>query len=121
MKIAISCVGKLEEDLLDQRFGRCSYFQIYNVDTKEFISIENEGKFSNGGAGIKAAQQLLDNNIEVIITGKMGPNAFEIMERADVKVYKCNSIPVNEVINLYNNNELFQIESAGVSHSGMNI
>ncbi|MDO7203492.1 hypothetical protein Q5M85_03855 [Paraclostridium bifermentans] len=34
MKIAISASGKNLSDLLDKRFGRCEFFQVYDTDTK---------------------------------------------------------------------------------------
>lgn len=36
MKIAISATGETNEALLDMRFGRCRYFQIY-IKLKEIV------------------------------------------------------------------------------------
>lgn len=75
MKIALSTSGENLESLLDLRFGRCKYFYIYDVENKSGYTIENEGLKANEGAGIVASQQLVDENIDVIITGNLGPNA----------------------------------------------
>ncbi|ENJ9653075.1 NifB/NifX family molybdenum-iron cluster-binding protein [Clostridium botulinum] len=119
MKIAISSTGKTMENLLDIRFGRCEYFQIHDTESKEVKMLENEGQNASGGAGIVASNQLVDEKIDVIITGNFGPNAFEIIEKAGVKAYKCESISITSVIEKYNKGELEQISMSGPAHHGM--
>ncbi|WP_434297128.1 NifB/NifX family molybdenum-iron cluster-binding protein [Clostridium sporogenes] len=119
MKIAISSTGKTMENLLDMRFGRCEYFQIHDTESKEVKILENEGRNASGGAGIVASNQLVDEKVDVIITGNFGPNAFEIIEKAGVKAYKCESISITSVIEKYNKGELEQISMSGPAHHGM--
>ncbi|MBO0524751.1 diguanylate cyclase [Clostridium botulinum] len=119
MKIAISSTGKTMKNLLDIRFGRCEYFQIHDTESKEVKILENEGQNASGGAGIVASNQLVDEKIDVIITGNFGPNAFEIIEKAGVKAYKCESISITSVIEKYNKGELEQISMSGPAHHGM--
>ncbi|ENK0555496.1 diguanylate cyclase [Clostridium sporogenes] len=119
MKIAISSTGKTMENLLDMRFGRCEYFQIHDTESKEVKILENEGRNASGGAGIVASNQLVDEKVDVIITGNFGPNAFEIIEKAGVKAYKCESISITSVIEKYNKGELEQINMSGPAHHGM--
>ncbi|CAM3067294.1 MULTISPECIES: NifB/NifX family molybdenum-iron cluster-binding protein [Clostridium] len=119
MKIAISSTGKNMENLLDMRFGRCEYFQIHDTESKEVKILENEGQNASGGAGIVASNQLVDEKIDVIITGNFGPNAFEIIEKAGVKAYKCESISITSVIEKYNKGEIEQISMSGPAHHGM--
>lgn len=119
MKIAISASGKNNDSLLDVRFGRCEYFQIHDSENGQILIIENRGLICSGGAGIAASQQLVDENVEVIITGNLGPNAFEIIERAKIKPYKCNNISIECVLEKYKNNELEEITLAGPAHNGL--
>ncbi|EDU36549.1 NifB/NifX family molybdenum-iron cluster-binding protein [Clostridium sporogenes] len=119
MKIAISSTGKTMENLLDMRFGRCEYFQIHDTESKEVKILENEGRNASGGAGIVASNQLVDEKVDVIITGNFGPNAFEIIEKAGVKAYKCESISITLVIEKYNKGELEQINMSGPAYHGM--
>ncbi|MBC2398669.1 NifB/NifX family molybdenum-iron cluster-binding protein [Clostridium tetanomorphum] len=118
MKIAISATGKTNKDLLDMRFGRCEYFQIHDTESKEVKVLENEGQNSSGGAGIAASNQLIDEKIDVIITGNLGPNAFELIEKAGIKAYKCGNININSVLDKYNNGELEEIKMSGPAHHG---
>ncbi|WP_297418269.1 NifB/NifX family molybdenum-iron cluster-binding protein [Clostridium sp.] len=119
MKIAISSKGKITDDSLDPRFGRCEYFQIYDTEVKATKILNNEGIEASGGAGIAAANQLIDEGVDVVITGSLGPNAFEIIEKAEIKAYKCEVKSIVAAIEKYNNNELEEITIAGKSHNGM--
>ncbi|KEI81445.1 diguanylate cyclase [Clostridium botulinum] len=119
MKIAISSTGKTMENSLDMRFGRCEYFQIHDSESKKVKILENEGQNASGGAGIVASNQLVDEKVDVIITGNLGPNAFEIIEKAGIKAYKCEPIAITLVIEKYNKGELEQISMSGSAHHGM--
>ncbi|WP_373898638.1 NifB/NifX family molybdenum-iron cluster-binding protein [Haloimpatiens sp. FM7315] len=118
MKIAISSMGKTKEDLLDIRFGRCEYFQIYNTENKEIIILENKGLNASGGAGIAAANQLIEEKVNVVVTGKLGPNAFDIIDKEGIKAYSCDSLKIIKVMEYYNKGELKEIKMAGPSHQG---
>lgn len=119
MKIAISSVGKEGQDLFDARFGRCEYFQIYDTESNEVKVIENKGKTSGGGAGIAAAQQILDEKVDIVITGNLGPNAFLIIEKADIQTLRAESGTVLSVLEKYQKGELFDLSEAGPAHFGM--
>lgn len=119
MKIAISATGRDMESLLDMRFGRCDFFQIHDSESGEVKVVENKGQLSDGGAGIAASQQLVDENVNVIITGNLGPNAFKIIEKTEIKTYKCGSISIKSALEKFKNNELEEITTAGPAHNGM--
>lgn len=118
MKIALSSVGKTLEDSLDSRFGRCKYFLIYDTDNDELKTIENEGQSAGGGAGIAAAQQIIDEAVDVVITGNLGPNAYDLIKGSEIKAYKGENISCNLLIERYNKGELKEINAAGPSHKG---
>ena len=119
MKIAVSATGQNKESLLDRRFGRCDYFLIYDTETAEFKAIGNKGVSSGGGAGIAAASQVIEENVSVIITGNLGPNAFELAEKAGIKAYSCEALPVFRAVEMFQKNQLSEINAAGNAHHGM--
>lgn len=119
MKIAVSATGLSKESQLDRRFGRCEYFLIYDTETQEYTPIRNNGVSSGGGAGIAAASQVIDENVSVIITGNLGPNAYELIEKAGIKAYSCENLPTFRAVEMYQNNQLGTILAAGQSHQGM--
>ena len=119
MKILVSSLGKEKSDAFDTRFGRCEYFQIFDTETKEYEVLENRGKTSEHGAGIASSQQAIDKDVDILITGHLGPNAFEVLGSSGIKLYSANSGTVEEVINLYVEGKLEEISSAGKAHRGM--
>ena len=120
MRIAISATGQNKESLLDRRFGRCDYFLIYDTELGEEKAIINAGASSGGGAGIAAANQVIEENVSAIITGNLGPNAFDLIEKAGIKAYTCDELPVIQAIEMLQKNELSEINIAGNAHHGMN-
>ncbi|MGC6174059.1 NifB/NifX family molybdenum-iron cluster-binding protein [Lacrimispora sp. 38-1] len=120
MKIAVSATGQNREDMLDRRFGRCDYFQIYDTETEEFHVISNKGVSAGGGAGIASASQVMEEGITAVITGNLGPNAFELLEKSGIKAYSCEEIPVTGAIERFQKNQLSEIALAGKAHHGMN-
>ncbi|CAH2212271.1 NifB/NifX family molybdenum-iron cluster-binding protein [Tepidibacter aestuarii] len=121
MNIAVSAFKENKDSSLDKRFGRCEWFQIYNQEKELIKAVKNEGQISGSGAGVAAAQQIIDEGIDVVITGNLGPNAFKILKKANIKAYKCSDISVEEAVNMLNKGELEEIEAAGKAHHGMNV
>ena len=119
MKIAVSATGQNKESLLDRRFGRCDYFIIYDTEVGELKVIGNKGVSAEGGAGIAAASQVIEESVSAIITGNLGPNAFELIEKAGIKAYSCEALPVFRVVEMFQKNELSEIITAGNAHHGM--
>lgn len=119
MKIAISATGQNKESLLDRRFGRCDYFLIFNTETGDHKAVSNNGVSSGGGAGIAAASQIIEEDVSAIITGNLGPNAFELIEKAGIKAYSCEELPVFRVVEIFQKNQLSEISTAGNAHHGM--
>jgi len=72
MKIAIPVDEKSLDSNVCVSFGRTPYFLIYDVDTKESVFLDNSAAASTGGAGIKAAQTIVDNKANVLLTPRCG-------------------------------------------------
>lgn len=119
MKIGISSTGNDINSALDIRFGRCSYFAIYDTDTNSAQFIQNPAQSASGGAGTAAAQEMINNDVEAIITGNMGPNAFGVFKGSDIKVYKSASVPIGNAVQLLLDSKLEEISQAGPAHAGM--
>ncbi|NMB27459.1 MAG: diguanylate cyclase [Tissierellia bacterium] len=118
MKIALSSGEKDLKSSLDLRFGRCSYFIIYDLETEQFKTVDNKGQSSSGGAGIAAAQQLIDESVEAVITGNVGPNAYELLNSSNIKIYKGDCIPCKDLIKFLKEGKLTEIKEAGPAHHG---
>ena len=75
-------------------FGRTPYFLIYDTETKESVFIDNSAAASTGGAGIKAAQTIVDNKANALLTPRCGQNAADLIKAADIKIFKTASASV---------------------------
>lgn len=97
MKIAIPVWEKSMNCNICESFGRTPYFLIYDMDTEKSEFIDNSAVASQGGAGIKAAQTIVDNKVNALLTMRCGKNAAEVFNAGNVKIYKVinNSIKDN--------------------------
>lgn len=101
MKIVIPVDEKSLESNVCISFGRTPYFLIYDIDTKESVFIDNTAAASTGGAGIKAAQMIVDNKANVLLTPRLGENAAEVLKAAEIKLYKTVTDSVKDNIDAF--------------------
>ena len=120
MKIAISAAGPTLDAEVDPRFGRCQYFIIADPETMQFESFDNASAISSGGAGISAAQMIAGKDVEVVLTGNCGPNAYQVLSPAGIKVITGVSGKVRNVIEEYKLGTYSAAQQANVpDHFGM--
>ena len=106
MKIAISATGPDLDAEVDPRFGRCQYFVIVEPDTMQFESVENSSAMASGGAGISAAQMIIGKGAEAVLTGNCGPNAYQVLSPAGIKVIIGVSGKVRDAVQSYKSGNL---------------
>ena len=101
MKLGISATGTSLDAEVDPRFGRCQYFIIVDPETMQFEAVENSSAMAPGGAGISAAQMIASKGVQAVLTGNCGPNAYQVLSAAGIKVITGVSGKVQEVIQSY--------------------
>ena len=106
MKIAVSATAPHLDAVLDPRLGRCQYFLIVDTESMEFEAIENPAIMAPGGAGIQAAQLIVEKSVEAVVTGNCGPNAFQVLSSAGIPVLVGASGSIREAIESYKRGEL---------------
>jgi len=107
MKIAIASLGKNLDSLVDVRFGRCPYFLIFDSKTKKIEVVENIAGKEFRGAGISAAQKIVDKGVKAVIAGNFGPNAINVLNSSGIEVFGgISDLTVNEALEMYKNGEL---------------
>lgn len=120
MKIAITTTAPNLDADIDPRFGRCQYFIIADPDTMELETLENSGATAGGGAGIATAQTLAGKSIEAVLTGNCGPNAYDVLAAAGIKVITGVSGKVRDAIQSYKSGKLQASSQPNVAgHFGM--
>ena len=110
MKIAITANSPALDAGIDPRFGRSQYFIIVDPETMQFEALENSGARAGGGAGISTAQMIAGKGVEVVLTGNCGPNAYEVLSAAGIKVVTGVAGKVQDAIQGYKSGK-FQASS----------
>lgn len=100
MKIAIPASEKNINSLIDERFGRCHYFCIYNRQSGETRFMENEISNAAGGVGPKVAGLLAEEGIAEVVALEVGPKAKRILDKLNIKITVVDNIlPLGQIIN----------------------
>ena len=68
MKIAIPVVSDVKDTAVSDTFGRAAMFMVYDTEADASIYIQNKAALSSGGAGIQAAQTVVDSEVSVLLT-----------------------------------------------------
>lgn len=118
MKIAIPTDDKSMETNVCQSFGRTPYFLVFDTDTKASVFLDNSAAASQGGAGIKAAQTIVDCKASVLLTPRCGENAADVINAANIKMYKTINGSVADNINAFNEGKLALLEEIHAGFHG---
>ncbi len=85
MKIAIASEKKEINSKIDERFGRCNFFYIYDTETKKGDFYENSHKDGNQGVGTKIVEYLANQSVSEIFATEIGDKASEMLDKLNIK------------------------------------
>jgi predicted Fe-Mo cluster-binding NifX family protein len=85
MKAAVLAEGDSLSSYVADDFGHAPYFLIVDMDTLDFEAIKNEFTRAEG-AGMKVADALIGLNVNVVITGGIGPHGYNKLTGAGITV-----------------------------------
>jgi len=115
MKIAVTSKGPELNSQVDPRFGRAAFILVVDADTFEYEVIDNQDNANAfKGAGIQAASRVNDKGADVLLTGFCGPNAFKVLQAANIAVANDAGGTVRDAVEAYRNGELSIAEQANV-------
>lgn len=92
MKIAIPLDDTRKEVCVS--FGRAPYFLFAQEEQVEIL--KNPAASSEGGAGLQAAQFVVDQGADALVTVRCGENAAEVLKEAEISIYKSRGNDANE-------------------------
>lgn len=88
MKVAITAQGPNLDSPVDPRFGRARYFLLFDTETGQFTVHDNvQNLNAPQGAGIQAAQAVVEIGAEALLTGHVGPKAFATLKAGKVAIH----------------------------------
>lgn len=92
------------ESTLDQRFGRCSFFVIYDTETGGTEFLPNPNKEAQEGAGPASVQLVASRNVQKIISGEFGVKIKSLLDTLKIQMIalKEPDKKIREIIELLN-------------------
>ena len=119
MRVVISSTGETLDAGVDAVFGRCATFVCVDTETSDVSAWSNPALAASGGAGIQAAQFVLDQKVDAVVTSNLGPNAVRVFAAAGVPVYAVQGGTVGQAVEALQAGTLAPIQGPTVgSHHG---
>lgn len=115
MMICVTSTGDNPDSAVDPRFGRCTYFIILDPESLEFKALPNPNLDSAGGAGIQSAQLVANEEVEAVLTGNVGPNAYQTLSALKIKVFIGACGTVRQAIADFKAGKLQEMAGASVA------
>jgi predicted Fe-Mo cluster-binding NifX family protein len=108
MQILISSQKDELSSPVDERFGRAPWLINFDTETNEWKAYQNPGVNYSSGAGVAAAQFVIDQKAEVVISGDFGPHAAKTFQAAkiEMRLFTENVVTVQDAIDQYQNSKL---------------
>jgi len=115
MRVAITSQGVDMASEVDQRFGRAKFFIVVDTETGGFVAHDNAQNLNAAqGAGIQAAQKVVELDVEAVLTGNVGPKAFSTLKVGYIKVYVGATGSVENAVEQFKTGQLECVTEANV-------
>jgi predicted Fe-Mo cluster-binding NifX family protein len=123
MKIVVTSTGRDLDAPVSMIFGRSPVFIFVETDegpaSTTFEAVDNPAVGASGGAGVQAAQFVLAQGAEAVLSGNLGPNAFRVIQAGGVPAYQVTGGTVRDALKALEAGELTQIATPGADHVGL--
>ena len=124
--VAISSEGPTLEDMVDSRYGRAGGFVLASFADNDLTKEPELTYLDNGdaqimaqGAGIATTEHLCNAGVTAVLSGYVGPKAFEALEAAGIAVYQdMDNMTVGQALAKFCKGECTKAEAAN-HESGM--
>ena len=116
-KIAVSSEGPDLDGSVDPRFGRAAGFVIIDPDTMASEYVDNAASQGMAqGAGIQTAELMTRHGVGVVLTGYVGPKAFQALSAVGIKIgQNLEDLSVRQAVEKYKTG---QVPMAGGPNRG---
>ena len=97
MKIAIASTGKTSDSQVSSAGGRAPFYLIFE-NNKLVKEISNPFRIGWWGAGFSVARILINEKVDLVISGNFGPNMLNALREKNIKVKIETGKTVKEAI-----------------------
>ncbi len=98
MKVCVTAQGEGLEAPVDPRFGRAGAFVVVDTESMTAETLENTSAEAGHGAGVNAGMTLARSGARALLTGHVGPKAFDVLRAAGIEVYTGVSGTVRDAV-----------------------
>jgi predicted Fe-Mo cluster-binding NifX family protein len=118
--IAVTSEGPLVDDMVDPRFGRAAGFVVVNLATDQTSYVDNGGSQAMAqGAGIQAAENVARAGAGVVLSGFVGPKAFQALAAAGIAVVQnVENMTVRQAVEKYRKGEFATADAPNAQAGG---
>ena len=113
MKILLATDGKTLESKIAKRFGHANYYLIFDSESKKLDVRANSGHDDNHSSLLNLANE----GVSKFIVGNIGPNAFNVLNKANSKVYLARKYEAKEALEKFFNDELEELTNPTLKRS----
>lgn len=105
MKYVITSQLNSLDSFIDSRFGRCSYFTIFDSKSKSVEFIPNPFKNVEEAAGQEAVKFLANRGVSKIISGEFGLKIKSLLDSLKIQmiIIRNPQTKINEIVEMINN------------------
>ena len=117
MMICLTAAGADWDAASQPNFGRAPYFLFIDADAETIDAVKNVP--GAHGAGVQAAQTVASRGATAVVTGSVGPNAFQGLSAAGIEVFVGATGTVRQAFDAYRAGELQRAGApTGQRHGG---
>ena len=112
MKIAVPTKAN---DMVDEHFGHCSFYTIYDIENKKIVSKSTLQSPQGCGCKSNIASIFQKMGVKLMLAGNMGEGAVNVLKYCDIEVIRGCSGNTDDVVNAYLKGE---IKDSGIGCAG---
>jgi predicted Fe-Mo cluster-binding NifX family protein len=90
-KIAVPSTGKTLDSLVNNNLGRSPFIIFYDGESRKYDCIKNIGSQVQDGSGLMAAELILKNGANILLTREIGLKAYSVLMREHIDVHLLSS------------------------------
>ncbi|MHC1700424.1 MAG: NifB/NifX family molybdenum-iron cluster-binding protein [Humidesulfovibrio sp.] len=119
-KIAVTSEGPGMDSMVDPRFGRAAGFVVVDLETLAHSYIDNGGSQAMAqGAGIQAAENVARAGVQTLLSGFVGPKAFQALQAGGIQVIQnVEGMSVAQAVEKFKRGELSAADAPNAPAGG---
>ena len=119
VKVVVSALGMSLDDRVDERFGRADFLLVVDTETLAVEALDNAAnRDAMQGSGLGAAESAAGHGAAAVVTGHVGPKAFQALRIAGIAGFNGTGMTVREAVTAWKGGRLEQL-TEGEGHTGI--